>query len=103
MKLNKLKTLIIVAIGATVLALGAAVASAATCNVPADHATIQLAVDDPSCATINVAAGTYADSVSIGRAVTLAGSNAGVSALATRGPEATVTSGGTTFNLTNGA
>src|SRR5437764_1882838 len=89
------------AIFVTALALGAAIASAATCNVPADHATIQSAVDDLNCTTINVAAGTYAEGVSIGRAVTLAGPNSGVSALGTRGPEATVTSSGTTFNVTN--
>ena len=81
MKLNKLKTLMSAAIFVTALALGAAIASAATCNVPADHATIQSAVDDLNCTTINVAAGTYAEGVSIGRAVTLAGPNSGVSAL----------------------
>ena len=75
---------------------------AATCSVPGDHATIQLAVDDLTCGTIVVAPGTYNESVTIGRALTLVGPNSGISALAARGPEAIVTSGGTTFNLTNG-
>lgn len=78
MKLNKFKTLTIAAISATVLALGAALASAATCNVPADHATIQLAVDDPSCSEIDVAAGTYNENLIIPRAVILVGPNVNV-------------------------
>ena len=32
-------------------------AQAAPCQVPGDYSTIQAAVDDPACATINVAQG----------------------------------------------
>src|SRR5437867_10848981 len=70
------------------------------CNVPADYPTIQDAVNDTGCTTINVAAGTYPESVTIGRAVTLKGPNAGVSALAARSPEATVKSRPPTAHLT---
>ena len=69
------------------------------CSVPGTYSTIQDAVNDPGCATINVAAGIYNESVTIARPVTISGPNAGVSALATRSPEATVTSLATTFNV----
>jgi hypothetical protein len=72
------------------------------CNVPADYATIQDAVNDSGCTTINVSAGPYNESVTIGRPLTLNGPNVGISAFGSRGPEATVSSPGTTFNLTNG-
>ena len=66
-------------------------------------ATIQHAVDVSAAGdTINVAAGTYNESVTIGIPLTVNGPNAGTSALGARGPEATVTSPATTFNLTNG-
>jgi len=63
---------------------------------------IQDAVNNPSCSTINVAPGTYFESVIIGRPLTLVGPNAGVSWSGARGAEAIVNSGATTFNLTNG-
>jgi hypothetical protein len=50
------------------------------CSVPADYATIQAAVNDSGCATINVAAGTYNELVSIGRTVTINGAQATVDA-----------------------
>jgi hypothetical protein len=48
-----------------------------TCNVPANYATIQAAVDDAGCDTIKVASGTYAENVVIDRSVTLKGAKAG--------------------------
>ena len=63
-----------------------------TCNVPADYATIQAAVNDAGCTTINVSPGTYAENVSIPRAVTLRGPNAGTSGAGVRGAEANVSS-----------
>jgi hypothetical protein len=48
-----------------------------TCNVPADYPTIQAAVADPGCTTIKVAAGSYAENVTINRAVNLKGAKAG--------------------------
>jgi parallel beta-helix repeat protein len=47
------------------------------CDVPTDYATIQEAVNDTGCTTINVAAGTYAEHVTINRALTLNGANVG--------------------------
>lgn len=65
--------------------------AAATCSVPSvAYPTIQSAVNDSGCATINVAAGVYAENVSIPRAVTLLGPNAGTSGADVRGPEANV-------------
>ncbi len=96
-------TLHIAAMCAALLLPGAAVVQAATCSVPSiPYPTIQSAVSDLSCDTIDVAPGTYNESVTIGRALTLEGPNSGISALAARGAEATVTSPVTTFNLTNG-
>jgi hypothetical protein len=65
---------------ATVLTLGGGTAQATvgpTCNVPADYLTIQGAVNDAGCSTINVAAGTYLENVTIGRSLTLNGAQAG--------------------------
>jgi hypothetical protein len=50
------------------------------CNVPADYPTIQAAVNDPDCNTIDVAAGLYPETVTIPRTVTLNGAQAGVDA-----------------------
>ncbi len=51
-----------------------------TCNVdddgPADYATIQDAVDDPTCTVITVAAGVYTENVVIARNVTIDGAGA---------------------------
>ncbi len=42
-------------------------ALAGVCTVPGSHATIQEAIDDPLCTTINLAVQTYAESISIPR------------------------------------
>ena len=49
----------------------------ALCNVPANYATVQTAVDDANCDTINVAAGTYTEYVTINRDVVIEGAGAG--------------------------
>ncbi|HZE12955.1 MAG TPA: hypothetical protein VE086_04290, partial [Chthoniobacterales bacterium] len=57
----------------------AARAGADTCSVPSiAYPTIQAAVDDTTCTTINVAPGVYAENVTIPRALVLNGSQAGV-------------------------
>jgi hypothetical protein len=95
MKLSKLKTLTVAAIFATILALGAAIASAAVCPVPSmTYPTIQSAVDDSTCAEIDVGAGTYNENLTIPRAVTLVGPNATVDPnTGSRGAEATINGG----------
>jgi hypothetical protein len=56
-------------------------AALAICTVPSGtHPTIQSAVNDITCSTINVAAGTYNEQVQINRTVTLHGAQAGVDA-----------------------
>ncbi len=55
-----------------------AVVGGPTCNVPSNYSTIQAAVDDMGCTTINVAAGTYVENVNITRSLTLRGAKAGV-------------------------
>jgi nitrous oxidase accessory protein NosD len=52
-------------------------AAGPVCTVPGDYATIQAAVNDPGCLTINVAPGAYAENVTINRALTLNGAQAG--------------------------
>jgi uncharacterized protein (DUF2345 family) len=58
---------------------GTAVAGS-TCNVPSggtyNYPTIQAAVDDPGCASITMAAGTYNVHISINRSVTINGAGA---------------------------
>jgi hypothetical protein len=63
---------------AILLAAGAAATHAATCSVPSStYPTIQTAVDDSACNTVEVAPGIYSENVSITRAVTLSGAQAG--------------------------
>ena len=65
-------------IALTALTIAVSSASAATCAVPsASYPTIQSAVDDPTCSTINVAPGVYTENVSINRSLTLNGAQAG--------------------------
>jgi hypothetical protein len=47
------------------------------CNVPSDYTTIQSAVSDPGCTTVNVAPGVYAENVNITHTLTLNGAQAG--------------------------
>ncbi len=49
----------------------------AICNVPTSYATLQVAIDDTNCDTINVDAGTYTEYVTIDRDVVIAGAGAG--------------------------
>jgi nitrous oxidase accessory protein NosD len=60
------------------------------CNVPTDYSTIQAAVNDPGCLTINVAAGTYNEQVVINRPLTLNGAQAGVDARTRSGAESII-------------
>jgi hypothetical protein len=64
---------------AMIAAAGPEAGLSGPCTVPGDHATIQSAVNDPACATIDVAAGTYYESVIIGfgRTVTIQGQGQG--------------------------
>jgi hypothetical protein len=62
---------------AAVFALGGGTAQAAACTVPGNHATIQAAVNDPSCDPINVAPGAYPENVTIPRTLTLNGAQMG--------------------------
>jgi hypothetical protein len=70
----KIKSLLSISLIALALPFSA---HAATCSVPAGYSTIQAAVDDPACDTVNVAPGVYAENVFISRAVTLNGAQAG--------------------------
>src|SRR5437762_10671024 len=65
---------------AGLLTIHAGILNAATCSVPsAGYPTIQAAVDDSTCDTINVAPGVYAENINIARTVVLNGSQAGQS------------------------
>jgi hypothetical protein len=66
----------VAAIAAALLA-SAGSALAAGCSVPSgSYPTIQSAVADPACATINVAGGTYTEQVTIARSLKLSGAGA---------------------------
>lgn len=47
------------------------------CRVPADYPTIQAAINDPGCATVRVAPGTYNENLTINRSVKIRGAEAG--------------------------
>lgn len=61
------------------IALAAAAAAepavAQICNVPAQRSSIQAAAKDPACAVVNVAAGTYPESVVVARSVWINGAD----------------------------
>lgn len=56
-------------------------ALAGSCNVPGSHATIQEAVDDPGCSTVELAAQVYPESVTVTRSLTLQGALGGGSTI----------------------
>ena len=111
MKLNKLKTLTVAAIFATVLALGAAALQAATLTVAngtsgtctGTYSTIQAAVNaaNPND-TISVCPGTYPEMVQITKTLTFLGAQNGVDARTRAVPatsESTVGSGDGAFQI----
>jgi hypothetical protein len=55
------------------LAFGPPAEAAEPCDVPGEYASIQLALADNACATINVAAGGFAGPIMINRKVTIRG------------------------------
>ena len=84
MKTSRLQFAATVFLIVTLATLTTGALRAATCDVPtAAYPTIQSAVDDPACSTINVAPGLYAENVNITRSLTLNGAQAG-QPLATR-------------------
>jgi hypothetical protein len=79
---------------AVAIPLGAkAAVGGPVCDVPTDYPTIQAAVNDPGCSTINVASGTYNENVVIPRALTLNGAQAGVDARTRSGAESIINGG----------
>ena len=77
-KIAMLSTLALtLVIGALMFRADATRAAGPVCSVPGDYATIQGAVNDVGCTTINVGPGTYAENVSIARSLTLNGAQAG--------------------------
>jgi len=62
---------------AIALMLSAAPLAAGTCNVPGSHATIQQAVLDSACTTIDLVATTYNESIEVTRSLTLNGPGGG--------------------------
>jgi hypothetical protein len=67
----------VVVVVALVLGSIALPVSAQICTVPGTHATIQEAIDDPACTTVNLEAQTYPESIVIPRSLTLAGPGTG--------------------------
>ena len=67
---------------AMVGAMGAHSVEGATCTVPSgSHSTIQVAVDDPACTELVLAAQVYSESVVIGRTLTLQGAGSGATTI----------------------
>jgi hypothetical protein len=100
MKLNKSKTMSAVAIAAALLAIGVGTVQAATCSVPSSYPTIQSAVNNPTCDTIIVAAGTYVENIGIPRGLSLRGPNFNISPNGgSRGAEAVITGSNPTIRI----
>lgn len=94
MKISNWKPLLLIA---SLTAAQIAPGKAATCSVPsAGYPTIQAAVDDPACTTINVAPGLYPENVLVSRSLTLNGAQVGV-------PVAGRVSGGPGESIVQGA
>jgi hypothetical protein len=95
----------IAVLSASAWIVGSGVSSASTgrgavCNVPARYHTIQAAVDDKNCTTVQVTAGAYAESVAVARSVTLRGAQAGQDARSRRGGRESVVTGGALASFT---
>src|SRR4051794_20075457 len=95
-------------VGVAVLALpaatlgigrGAAQAAGPVCSVPGDYATIQGAVNDNACTTIDVASGPRTETTTVTRGVTIKGAQAGVAAPGRVAPESEVTGATPTGNV----
>jgi len=84
MRFRALESFAVAAVAAASVTVGAGSAWAApggpVCNVPGDYSTIQAAVNETGCTTIDVAAGTYNEQVAIERPLTLNGAQHGVEA-----------------------
>src|SRR5437870_3515126 len=80
----KRETSMILPVLLVLLAPATATSTPTTCTVNAaggaDYTTIQAAVNNAGCLTINVAAGTYNEHVTIGRSVTINGAGPSSSA-----------------------
>lgn len=61
------------AVATVTFAISAAPARAQLCNVPAGVPTLQLAVSNPTCAQVVLAAGSYDESVVVSRTLTITG------------------------------
>ena len=66
--------LLLIVLSLWISAVGAA--PSRTCSVPGDFVTIQDAVDDATCETINVGSGIFSENVTVNRMVTIAGKGA---------------------------
>ena len=96
-KLAVLSTLALsLVVGIMMFIGGTTKAAGPVCTVPGDYATIQGAVNDSGCTTINVAAGAYSENISIVRTLTLHGAQSGQ-------PFATRISGGPLESTVSGA
>lgn len=81
-----------------VLALPAEPAAAQVCNVPSQRSSIHAAVLDPDCVVVNVAFGSYVESVAVHRSVWING--ASTSTTIVRG-RVLVRGSGTVLEMTN--
>lgn len=94
MKFRPVRSLILMLVAGAFVGVSGGTAMATVggpiCNVPADYPTIQAAVNVSGCTTINVAAGTYNEEVTINRSLTLNGAQAGVDARTRSGAESIV-------------
>lgn len=63
------------------LALGAPATRADPCSVPGTHPSVQQAIDDVACTAIELAAGSYEESLAISRSLSLAGAGSPPSTL----------------------
>jgi hypothetical protein len=81
---NRASLAMVFGLVAAVVAAGSALAFPTTCNVPSSYGTIQVAIDDVSCDSVNIAAGVHTENLHVTRTVAIQSAGSTPSVTTTR-------------------